>query len=260
MLEHLKTTYQGLFAVMLAITPFAIPLVAISVGDLHVPTDGIQIVESEERVVHLPPAEEPAEEDEEPATADAPDAETKEVIPSDSEGTGGSDAAPVEDMDGSTRVARHSGEASGRGGGGGGIMYRPDDAPDGPTRQRKKAGGQRCVDPTPGIESLGGRTWEIERRVVEYYAGNRSELGRLGGIARYKGDDIVGYQVHGIRCGNALDQAGFRNGDVVKSVNGTEVKGLFTAWAAYRKFKRADVVTIEVWRGGRVVKMTYRMT
>jgi hypothetical protein len=118
-----------------------------------------------------------------------------------------------------------------------------------------------CEDPTPMVSKVNDDTYSIDRDILELYANDYELLGRLGWVRVHENDRgrRDGFTIRGIRCGTLLQQVGLKNRDTIHSVNGKPVRNLFGALAAYRRFKRADVVELEITRLGETEFITYQM-
>ncbi len=142
-------------------------------------------------------------------------------------------------------------------------------APEGsPTAQGPAApapGGRtrKCTPPdNPRIRKAPGeKDWRVERRLLDYYATHIRALDDLGWVAHWKAEDgsRKGFKIGGLRCGNDAWMAGLRSGDVVLSVNGTKVGSIIEGIAAYARYRRADVIDLEILRKGHVEVHHYRM-
>jgi general secretion pathway protein C len=65
----------------------------------------------------------------------------------------------------------------------------------------------------------------------------------------YKEGKPEGFQLSQIQQGSLIKSAGFENGDVIRSVNGQEIRSLEDAIALYQKFGNGDSFTIGILRG-----------
>ena len=73
--------------------------------------------------------------------------------------------------------------------------------------------------------------------------------------------EIVGFKVRRIKCGSVLHQAGFRNGDIIHSINGREVTTIPQALVAYRKLRRKRKLEVVLTRrSGDTVALRYKLT
>lgn len=66
----------------------------------------------------------------------------------------------------------------------------------------------------------------------------------------------LGFKLFGIRAGSVPERLGFRNGDVVKSVNGQPFDSPERALEAYSKLKEAKRLDLEIERHGATMKHT----
>ena len=133
------------------------------------------------------------------------------------------------------------------------------------TNTKKSRSGQkkqRCAEPTEDIVQLSENEYSITRELVMDYASDLERASRLAYVDWYENDKgkVDGFQVRHIRCGTVLDQAGLKNGDVIREVNGKAVKSIMTAWGAWRKVKKKDVVRVQVMRKGQRFEIRYHIT
>lgn len=121
---------------------------------------------------------------------------------------------------------------------------------------------QKCAEPTDEIQQVDDHEYTISRDLVMEYASDLERASRLAYVAWHKDEDgdIDGFVVKKIRCGTVLEQAGLQNGDVIRAVNGKQVKSIMTAWGAWRKVKKKDVVRVTVIRKGKKIELKYRIT
>jgi general secretion pathway protein C len=65
----------------------------------------------------------------------------------------------------------------------------------------------------------------------------------------FKGGRPEGFQLSQIQQGSIIKSAGFQDGDVIRSVNGQEIRSMEDAIALYQKFGDSDSFTIGILRG-----------
>jgi len=65
----------------------------------------------------------------------------------------------------------------------------------------------------------------------------------------FKDGKPEGFQVNQIQEGSLIKSAGFQDGDVIRRVNGQEIRSMEDAIALYQKFGTSDSFTIEILRG-----------
>lgn len=117
-----------------------------------------------------------------------------------------------------------------------------------PVASSPPAKKRRCAEPTADIRKVDDQSFEIARRLVDTYVNDLELAQTLAWVGwnRNAEGKIDGFRVKRIRCGSVLDQAGFRNNDVVHSVNGKKIRTVFGAIAAYRRLKNKEILRVDV--------------
>ncbi len=133
---------------------------------------------------------------------------------------------------------------------------RPDRALASSVRRTKSPGKRRraCLEPVAGISETGAWRYDVERDLVSSYTNNLRQASRLAVTSWHRTDgEIDGFRVKRVRCGSPLHQLGFRNGDVIHSVNGRPVTSTVQALTAFRRLRKNDVLNVKVtaWKGQR---------
>ncbi|MCP4808035.1 MAG: PDZ domain-containing protein [Proteobacteria bacterium] len=131
-----------------------------------------------------------------------------------------------------------------------------------PTASTKKKKGRECVEPTGLIEDKGGGEYGVSKDLVDTYANDLGAASTLAWASWHEDDagETDGFRVRRIRCGSPLHEAGFRNGDVVHSVNGKEITTIPDAMFAYQKVKRRDSLKVAITRkDGSRQKLRYEL-
>jgi hypothetical protein len=109
--------------------------------------------------------------------------------------------------------------------------------PELPERKRKKRGKQRDRFPPPdtrpnpreperdrqrgqddGIENVGEKSWEVERRKLRAWTADPSTLGA------HAEKGFGGYRLESVKQGSDAAELGVRTGDVLRKVNGKSLK------------------------------------
>ena len=109
------------------------------------------------------------------------------------------------------------------------------------------ARGRKCEDATGDIRQVEDGSYEVARSLVDLYVNDLELAQSLASVAWHRDLDgrIDGFRIRRIRCGTVLHQAGFRNGDVVHSVNGKKIRTILGAIGAYRKLKHKEQLRID---------------
>jgi hypothetical protein len=126
----------------------------------------------------------------------------------------------------------------------------------------RKSRNKKCANPDPRIDQLEDDRFAIDRDLVDAYTADLKSASRLAWVGWHRdaSGEIDGFRVKQIRCGSVLHQAGFRNGDVIKSVNGKPVTTIPQALSAYRKLRKRRTLDIELDRRGEARKHRYKLT
>jgi general secretion pathway protein C len=104
-----------------------------------------------------------------------------------------------------------------------------------------------------GAEESATSTYVLSREVVRENLENLPDfLTQARAELYYEEGKPEGFQLSQIQQGSLLRSVGFENGDVIRSVNGQEVRSLEDAIALYQKFGDGDSFVIGILRGERV--------
>ena len=113
---------------------------------------------------------------------------------------------------------------------------------------QKKSKKRPCGEASEGIEKLSAANFAIERKLISSYATHPARLDALGWVSRHENNagKADGFKLGGIQCGTDLHEAGFRNGDVVHSVNGKPIHNVAQALLAYAGLKKKNAVDVAI--------------
>jgi membrane-associated protease RseP (regulator of RpoE activity) len=117
--------------------------------------------------------------------------------------------------------------------------------PSGAARPTSGGGGGGAAPAGGGI-SCAGDTCTIARREFDAAVADPDRLTRQVSLSEAAG----GYRLSGIRAGSQVSQLGFRNGDIIKSVNGTSMDDQFGLLALYGGLGSTSSYTVGFTRGG----------
>jgi hypothetical protein len=174
-------------------------------------------------------------------------------------GEGEADEEPVREGEPSARApereaARAQGEAED-----------PDPGAKGATEGAAKPSakkGRRCTETADSaIVSTAPGRWTVDQSVVRRYTRDWSRLDQLGWSRSHKDAQgrNDGLELGGIRCGSDIYDAGFRNGDVIHTVNGRKVHSIPQAVIAYGALHNDKSFSVEITRRGKRQVLTYRL-
>jgi membrane-associated protease RseP (regulator of RpoE activity) len=105
------------------------------------------------------------------------------------------------------------------------------------------------------IQCAGDGSCTISRREFDAAVADPDKLTKQVQISPAPG----GYRLYGIRNGSQVSQLGFRNGDIIKSVNGTSVDDQFGLLALYSGLGSTSSYRVGFQRGGSTQSKTIRI-
>jgi general secretion pathway protein C len=128
------------------------------------------------------------------------------------------------------------------------------------TATRKKDDGakppvnDRAIEGAEEAIKCDGDTCTVDRKFVEGLMANPAQLTKQARIVPSQKDgETQGYKLYGIRRDTLPKLLGFKNGDMLKSVNGEELTSMDKAMGLYTKLRQASNLSIEVERKGATV-------
>lgn len=109
------------------------------------------------------------------------------------------------------------------------------------------------------ILQVGPGQWKIAAALRDWYAEDVSRLQELCSPVVRKGEDgrVQGWVLRLERFG-LMHQAGFRNGDLVRAVNGHALTSIPAVLAAFRALRKEPRLVVELERRGRPVRQIYQ--
>jgi len=111
-----------------------------------------------------------------------------------------------------------------------------------------------------GSKESATSTYVLSREVVRENLENLPDLMSQARAELYfKEGRPEGFQLSQIQEGSLLKSAGFQDGDVIRSVNGQEVRSLEDAIALYQKFGDGDSFVIGILRGERAKTLNVKL-
>ena len=118
--------------------------------------------------------------------------------------------------------------------------------------------------PTPGAEAQGGirrvddNRYLADRREVDHSIENLSTvITQMRAVPYLRDGRSMGFRVFNIRSGSIFERMGLKNGDVIQSVNGTEITDPSRALALLEDVQTADEIRIDFLRDNTPSSFTY---
>lgn len=94
----------------------------------------------------------------------------------------------------------------------------------------------------------------VDRSFVESLMANPAQLAKQARIVPSQKDgETQGYKLYGIRRGTIPKLLGFKNGDMLKAVNGEELTSVDKAMGLYTKLRRASNLSVTIERKGKSI-------
>jgi general secretion pathway protein C len=114
--------------------------------------------------------------------------------------------------------------------------------------------------PLTGIRKLAENRYDLDKQVIEGALNNLNTLATQARLVpSFKNGVANGFKLFQIQPGSLYSAIGIENGDVITRINGYEVNSPDKALEVYQKLRESAHVTIELERGGQVVKKDYNI-
>jgi general secretion pathway protein C len=111
-----------------------------------------------------------------------------------------------------------------------------------------------------GVRQLAENRYEIDRSTLDTTLGDLNKIATQARIVpSFKNGTANGFKLFSIQPGSLYSSIGIENGDVVQRVNGYEINSPEKALELYQKLKESGHVTIELERGGQVIRKEYNI-
>jgi general secretion pathway protein C len=109
--------------------------------------------------------------------------------------------------------------------------------------------------PMAGVRQIADNRYEVDRGVIEKTLGDLNQVATQARIVpSFKNGVANGFKLFSIQPGSIYSSIGIENGDVVQRVNGYEINSPEKALELYQKLRESGHVTIELERGGQVIR------
>jgi len=109
---------------------------------------------------------------------------------------------------------------------------------------------RRPIPTGKGIRRLSGDQYRIPREDLKDAFENMNQLlTQVRVVPNFKDGEPDGFKLLSIKRGSLVHQAGLRDGDIVKRVNGIEIDSPEKAFEVYEQVKNEPLITVEVVRG-----------
>ncbi|WP_176758747.1 type II secretion system protein GspC [Thiohalorhabdus denitrificans] len=126
------------------------------------------------------------------------------------------------------------------------------------TELEGRASRQGSAGSGSGIRKEGANRRVVSRRTVRQNLENLPSLLRQAKAVPHRvNGEPAGFRIVNIQSGSIYEDLGLREGDVVKSVNGQDIRTPSDALGAYRELKNADEYKVRLERDGQEQTLNY---
>lgn len=128
-----------------------------------------------------------------------------------------------------------------------------------------KSASSSIKNPSRDKKPLGEVTNEgavkiIDRSLLDHYAENMDDIYKNIGVSEIKdGKDLKGFKINFVRRNSPFSKLGIRRNDVIKSINGQEIKSYNAAFSVYKNIKNVDELSVVIQRGKEEMELDYEI-
>ena len=100
----------------------------------------------------------------------------------------------------------------------------------------------------------------IDRSLLDHYANNMDDIYKNIGITEMKdGKDLKGFKINFVKKGSPFAKLGIRRDDVIKAINGQEIKSYNAAFGVYKNIKDVENLNLVIMRGKEEMELEYEI-
>lgn len=119
---------------------------------------------------------------------------------------------------------------------------------------------ETATDTKGGIRRTGGNNFLVDRREIEHSIENLSTLvTQMRAVPFLRDGKSIGFRVFNIRPGSLFERMGLKNGDIVQSVNGTELDNPSKALALLDEVQTTDEIRVDLLRNNKPSTYSYKV-
>jgi general secretion pathway protein C len=112
-----------------------------------------------------------------------------------------------------------------------------------------------------GVRQVADNRYELDRSVIDTTLSNLNTIATQARIVpSFRNGVANGFKLFSIQPGSLYASIGIENGDVIQRVNGYEINSPEKALELYQKLRESSHVTIELDRGGQVIRKEYNIS
>jgi general secretion pathway protein C len=124
-----------------------------------------------------------------------------------------------------------------------------------PKETKSASKNKHAIDGAEDAIDCKGENCTVDREFVEQILNNPGMLAKQARVVpAIKDGETRGFKFYGIRPGSLPKLLGLKNGDLLTSVNGNELKSLDQAMGLYTKLRRASHLSVTLERKGKTIQ------
>lgn len=113
---------------------------------------------------------------------------------------------------------------------------------------------------TQGVTEVGKGQYRVERDAINAALKDKRSLSKGATVVpNYSNGKKNGLKLIGVKNDSVYGTLGMKSGDVLRSVNGKQIKSQAHAAELFDQFREADEVGVEIERGGKKQKLQYKI-
>jgi len=122
------------------------------------------------------------------------------------------------------------------------------------------APGEQVAAVNPHIQQLNENEYKIDRSEVDQALDNMNQLfTQVRAVPHFEGGKSTGFRLFAIRQNSIFDQIGLRNGDIIQSINGTDISDPSRALALFQELRNQRDITVNYTRNKDTKTMQYHI-
>ncbi|MGD9764255.1 MAG: type II secretion system protein GspC [Candidatus Binatia bacterium] len=128
----------------------------------------------------------------------------------------------------------------------------------GAARSATGAAAPAPAAPAGGIQQTSENEFSVSRAEVDSALENMSQLfTQVRAVPHFEGGQSVGFRLFAIRRGSLFDRIGLKNGDIIRSINGSEMNDPSRAVTLLQELRDAQNLEVEITRNQQPQKLSY---
>jgi general secretion pathway protein C len=132
--------------------------------------------------------------------------------------------------------------------------------PGGPPRPVGPLASARGQPTNPHIQQIGDGQYDIDRSEVDAALDNMNQLfTQIRAVPHFEGGKSTGFRLFAIRQNSIFDNIGLRNGDIIQSINGTEINDPSRALTLLQDLRNARQLNVTILRNREPLTLQYNI-